>query len=89
VSRYDRPFRGPAQPGRPAAATRPGRILGDCDAVADADPDISPEELREFLSADFLETDADPIFKEALREKLWTLVRSGAFGYGKGRPGRD
>lgn len=38
--------------------------------------DISPEELREFLAADFFPCEADPPFREALRKKLWALVRS-------------
>ena len=38
------------------------------------DADFSPEELQEFLAADYLETRADPTFKENLRKKLWTLV---------------
>ena len=40
------------------------------------------EELREFLSADFLDVPADPAFKAQLREKLRRLIRSRAFGYG-------
>ncbi len=38
------------------------------------DSDFTEAELREFLAADYLETRADPTFKESLREKLWTLV---------------
>jgi len=37
--------------------------------------EISAEELREFLEADLLGVQADPVFKEALRLKLWALVR--------------
>ncbi len=44
--------------------------------LEDAAGDISPEELREFLAADFFPCEADPPFREALREKLWALVRS-------------
>lgn len=36
---------------------------------------IDPDELREFLAADALECEADPIFKERLRQKLWRIVR--------------
>lgn len=42
------------------------------DGVIEAD--FSPAELQEFLAADYLETRADPTFKENLRKKLWTLV---------------
>ena len=37
--------------------------------------DVDPAELREFLSADLLDVQADPVFKERLRRKLWRLVR--------------
>ena len=33
------------------------------------------EELRDFLAADFLDVDADPVFKEKLRKELWELVQ--------------
>jgi len=36
--------------------------------------DFSADELSEFLEADLLGVEADPQFKEELREKLWTLV---------------
>jgi len=45
------------------------------------DSDFSEAELREFLSADYLETRADPAFKESLRKKLWALVSN---RYGRG-----
>ena len=38
------------------------------------DPEFSQAELQEFLAADYLETRADPAFKETLRRKLWTLI---------------
>ncbi len=38
--------------------------------------DFTMDELREFLEADYLETRADPEFKEQLRKKLWDLVQS-------------
>lgn len=47
--------------------------------------DIPIEELREFLSADLFEIPADPSFKHRLREKLWELIQSGSFGYGRVR----
>ena len=38
--------------------------------------EINPDELREFLEADLVGVRADPEFKESLRRKLWTLVRT-------------
>ena len=32
------------------------------------------EELREFLEADYVEVDADPLFRERLRRKLWAVL---------------
>ena len=48
--------------------------------------DISADELRDFLDADDVEVDADPLFRERLRRKLWTIVRD-RFGGGDGRSG--
>ena len=38
--------------------------------------EYSPEELREFLSADRVEVHADPRFKERLRLRLWDLLKN-------------
>ncbi len=43
--------------------------------------EFSEAELQEFLAADYLETHADPAFKESLRKKLWALVSN---RYGRG-----
>lgn len=40
--------------------------------LLDANVEFSPEELREFLAADYDEPMADPSFKERLRQKLWS-----------------
>lgn len=45
------------------------------------DTDFSEAELQEFLAADYLDTQADPAFKESLRKKLWALV---SHRYGRG-----
>jgi hypothetical protein len=34
------------------------------------------DEMREFLLADLRPSDADPVFKEKLRRKLWRLVQA-------------
>lgn len=53
----------------------PVPAVGDADVLCGADADnFTPDELREFLAADYLETQADPTFKESLRKRLWTLV---------------
>lgn len=36
--------------------------------------DFSMDELREFLEADLFGVEADPEFKEQLRQRLWALV---------------
>ena len=59
----------------------------DLEGVEGDEMDFPMEELREFLSADLFDVPADPAFKEGLREKLWELVQSGSFGYGKSRHG--
>lgn len=43
--------------------------------MRDLPEDVSAEELREFLEADRLDVEADPLFRERLRRKLWALVR--------------
>ena len=50
-------------------------------SVDDQWMDFSPDELREFLAADLVEVEADPEFRESLRQKLWRFVRS---RYGRG-----
>jgi hypothetical protein len=37
--------------------------------------EFTTEELQEFLEADQYPVEADPAFKEELREKLWKLVQ--------------
>ena len=39
--------------------------------------EFTTEELQEFLEADLYPIDADPAFKEQLRETLWKLVQRG------------
>jgi hypothetical protein len=53
-------------------------IVGDEVALDDSmdETEFSPDELREFLSADLLEVQADPHFKERLRMRLWALLKS-------------
>ena len=41
--------------------------------AADFDP-MPLSELREFMAGDDPPVDADPVFRERLREQLWTMV---------------
>lgn len=54
--------------------------------LEESDFEFSPEELREFLAADLLESEADPGFRERLRLKLWEYVRA---HYGAKSGGED
>jgi hypothetical protein len=40
--------------------------------------DFDPMEFAEFLEADDAPLDADPAFRERLRQELWTMVRDRA-----------
>jgi hypothetical protein len=63
----------------------PGEATGwDALQLDESDFDVDPAELQEFLAGDLLDVQADPVFKERLRQKLWRLVR---VRYGGGRDG--
>lgn len=68
-----------------AAPATPAQQDVELELLEDNEMDFPIEELREFLSADLFDVPADPAFKEGLREKLWELIQSGSFGYGKTR----
>jgi len=53
----------------PAVRKLPGLDADEVDEEVDAD------ELREFLSADWLDVKADPTFREKLRDQLWQMIR--------------
>lgn len=64
--------RGPtgSSAGGSGGAARPPELV-------DLDPDdVDPEELREFMAADWVEVQADPGFRERLRVKLWDMLRA-------------
>lgn len=44
--------------------------------VEDGPMAFTLEELREFLEGDLLEGQADPEFKERLRQQLWEMLRA-------------
>ena len=54
------------------AAEKAGRETLVIEEIA---AEFSTEELLEFLEADQRPVDADPAFRERLREELWELVR--------------
>jgi hypothetical protein len=89
MSRSNPPGRHPrgAGPGRVrdarAAGAREPVRTGDAQpsgwmlpGVAPEDLDPDSDELREFLAADLLPAEADPVFKERLRLRLWRLVQA-------------
>ena len=39
------------------------------------DEAVDPDELREFMSGDWLDVKADPAFREKLRDQLWNMIR--------------
>ena len=53
-----------------------GRVISDAEneLIDELSEEFSQDELDDFLAADVLEVQADPAFRERLREKLWTIV---------------
>jgi hypothetical protein len=43
--------------------------------IEEISAEFTTEELLEFLEADQYPVEADPLFKEQLREKIWTLLQ--------------
>jgi hypothetical protein len=43
--------------------------------VEEIDAAAAEDELREFLDADEADGEADPLFRERLRRRLWTMLR--------------
>lgn len=55
-----------------AAGARAPRAVPD---LPEFDPDdVDPQELRDFISADWVEVKADPGFRERLRGQLWEML---------------
>ena len=69
-----KPRREPEQGADPQqdVAEKAGRETLVIDEIA---AEFSTEELLEFLEADQHPVEADPAFRERLREELWALVR--------------
>ena len=49
--------------------------LQEHEVIEEIASEFTTEELQEFLEADLHPIQADPLFKEQLREKLWKLVQ--------------
>jgi hypothetical protein len=49
--------------------------LQEREVIEEIAAEFTTEELQEFLEADSYPIEADPLFKEQLREKLWRLVQ--------------
>jgi hypothetical protein len=58
---------------------------GDVRPASQHDADFDPVEFAEFLEADDGPLPIDPAFKEALRERLWEMVRGGPAPGSRGR----
>ena len=71
---------------RAGAARGPSSIASGVRGASDVgsgacdDPEFDFDELREFLAADRVEVPVDPLFKQRLRRKLWSMIRRGRSG---------
>jgi len=70
---------------RRAGSTSGNHTGESCGRVDPAcgDSEFDADELCEFLAADRVEVDVDPVFKERLRRRLWGMIR---LRLGGGRP---
>ena len=50
--------------------------LREREVIEEITAEFTTEELQEFLEADGHPIEADPLFKEELRQKLWKLLQS-------------
>ncbi len=50
----------------------------DEEFMDEAAMEVTLDELREFLEADLMNVQADPEFKERLRQRLWAIVSARA-----------
>ena len=63
--------------GAPERSADPEAGPGSCD-----EPGFDFDELHEFLAADLVEVPVDSVFRERLRRKLWSMIRSRCGGGG-------
>jgi hypothetical protein len=58
--------------------------LQEREVIEEIASEFTTEELQEFLEADRHPIEADPLFKEQLREKLWKLLQGSIQGASDG-----
>jgi hypothetical protein len=58
--------------------------LQEREVIEEIASEFTTEELQEFLEADRHPIEADPLFKEQLREKLWKLLQRSIQGASNG-----
>ncbi len=63
------------QKAEPKAGAEQDEMMKD---EGQAQLDSVEEELRDFLAADMLDVQVDPVFKERLRRELWEIVERNA-----------
>jgi hypothetical protein len=68
--------REPRAAGRAMERTEEGG-LREREVIDEIGAEFTTEELQEFLEADKHPIEADPLFKEELRQKLWKLLQRG------------
>jgi hypothetical protein len=54
--------------------------LQEREVIEESASEFTTEELQEFLEADRYPIEADPLFKEQLREQIWRLLQRGTRG---------
>ena len=54
--------------------------LQEREVIEEIAAEFTTEELQEFLEADRHPIEADPLFKEQLREQIWRLLQRGTRG---------
>ena len=64
-----------------------GEAVPSSDWTEEMSMDFTAEELREFLEADDVHVDADPLFRERLRRQLWALLLKQMADDDPGSPG--
>ena len=58
-----------------AMERREANALREREVIEEIAAEFTTEELQEFLEADLHPIEADPLFKESLRKKIWKLLQ--------------
>src|SRR5262249_24462844 len=67
--------RGREHPGEASDKGRTERAVREAEVIDEIAAEFSTEELIEFLEADLLPVEADPAFRDKLRDELWSPVQ--------------